>query len=477
MKKQLLFLVVLLAAVHTVLAQDTIFGRSPDYYYMDWYDECERFYLPYGAHIDRVCLIEMGSYDYVSYVGRYQHTNRPLLVKGLSAMVSIDYESYCNSRISGLAMGEDKLPEYMYLYQHDTVEDTLILLDSLRWDTVAPKIMMLPRNSDTSAGYLYCWSYEVMFKESMVINGSFFIAGSGYSNQFRWSNPLGFYHKPTMYVGIVGIGQAWGKCGNFSIDPNVCTKFQSDGPWLCIENNGYGPFHLIIETDSSILEVASSDDTMGTVTGGGIYYDSTTVYIRAVPYEGYRFTHWNDGDVTNPRAVYLTQDTLFTAYFQQRKVCQVDAVSNDEARGSVYGGGRYYEGDTVTLTAHPWGSYQFVRWTDGDTSNPRHVIVTQDTLFKAFFSNPQGIAQATGEPLFRLLPNPASGIVQCETAGDPFPGGTLTLTDATGRELMRHELAPLTASLRLDLSALPAGTYFVTLATPQGSSTQKLILE
>ena len=68
MKKHLLFLVVLLAAVHTVLAQDTIFGRSPDYYYMDWYDECERFYLPYGAHIDRVCLIEMGSYDQVSYV-------------------------------------------------------------------------------------------------------------------------------------------------------------------------------------------------------------------------------------------------------------------------------------------------------------------------------------------------------------------------------------------------------------------------
>ena len=155
----------------------------------------------------------------------------------------------------------------------------------------------------------------------------------------------------------------------------------------------------------------------------------------------------------------------------------MDAVSNDEARGSVYGGGRYYEGDTATLTAHPWGSYQFVRWTDGDTSNPRHVIVTQDTLFKAFFSNPQGIAQSTGEPLFRLLPNPASGIVQCETVGDPFPGGTLTLTDAAGRELMRHELAPLTASLRLDLSALPAGTYFVTLATPQGSSTQKLILE
>ena len=29
----------------------------------------------------------------------------------------------------------------------------------------------------------------------------------------------------------------------------------------------------------------------------------------------------------------------------------------------------------------------------------------------------------------------------------------------------------------VDASALPAGTYFVTLATHQGSSTQKLILE
>ena len=173
----------------------------------------------------------------------------------------------------------------------------------------------------------------------------------------------------------------------------------------------------------------------------------------------------------------VTQDTVFTAIFEPIPIYTVTVRSSNEALGYTTGDSTYYEGDEALLVAVPLGVNRFEHWNDGVTDNPRRIIVTQDTAFTALFLNPQGIAQAAGEPLFRLLPNPASGIVQCETASDPFPGGTLTLTDATGRELVRHELAPLTATFRLDLSALPAGTYFVTLTTPQGTSTQKLILE
>ena len=110
--------------------------------------------------------------------------------------------------------------------------------------------------------------------------------------------------------------------------------------------------------------------------------------------------------------------------------------------------------------------------------NPRYVVVTQDTSFTALFSDWQGVREVDSLGIsMRLLPNPASGSVLCVVDGESFAGGVLTVTDAAGRELVRHELAPLTASLRLDLSALPAGTYFVTLATPHGTSTQKLILE
>ena len=218
---------------------------------------------------------------------------------------------------------------------------------------------------------------------------------------------------------------------------------------------------------------------MGRVTvDDSIHYEGENALFEAIPNgRQYRFTHWSNGSTDNPLSIEVSSDTLLTAYFEPTPVYTVTVRSNNEAMGYTMGDSAYYEGDEAVLVAVPLGVNRFEHWNDGVTDNPRHVIVTQDTAFTALFLTPQGIAQASGEPLFRLLPNPASGMVQCETVGDPFPGGTLTLTDATGRELMRHELAPLTASLRLDLSALPAGSYFVTLATPQGSSTQKLILE
>jgi hypothetical protein len=54
---------------------------------------------------------------------------------------------------------------------------------------------------------------------------------------------------------------------------------------------------------------------MGRVTGEGEYAENTAATITAIPYPGYRFGQWNDGDKTNPRTVTVTQDTTFTALF------------------------------------------------------------------------------------------------------------------------------------------------------------------
>ncbi|MBQ6068174.1 MAG: T9SS type A sorting domain-containing protein [Bacteroidales bacterium] len=480
MKKHLLSLIVLLTVAQSVSAQvnDTIYGRSPNYYYYDWYDECERYYQPYtDSYFDRVCLFAMGNFDEQGYVGRYQHTQRRLLIKGLSAMLSIDYMAPCSQiPLLPLAMGENRLPEYMYLYQHDTVQDSLILLDSIRWDTAAPKIMKLPKNNDTSAGFLYCEAYEVMFKEPHVVSGSFFIAGSGYSNGIRWTNPPSCPYKATMYIGI---GLANDPCRFSPKEPNVCCWLDYYGYWFCVENLGYGPFHAIIIPDSSLLEVESADEEMGTVTGGGIFYDSTTYNIEAVPNVGYKFTHWNDGDTTNPRAVYLTQDTLFTAYFAPREQYEVVAVSNDLARGSVYGGGVYYEEDTATLTARAWGANVFARWDDGDTSNPRQVEVTQDTVFTALFSNPEGIGEVQGAApsLMKIVPNPTDGKVSV-ILSVPLTGEVwVTLQDAAGHEVMSTHIPTGQSSVTLSLDHLPSGSYYATLHYPDGTATEKIVLK
>lgn len=58
---------------------------------------------------------------------------------------------------------------------------------------------------------------------------------------------------------------------------------------------------------------------------------------------------------------------------------------NDEAFGSVSGGGIYEEGAKVTLTATPNDDYEFVRWSTGSTSNPYQFDACANLNITAIF--------------------------------------------------------------------------------------------
>ena len=53
--------------------------------------------------------------------------------------------------------------------------------------------------------------------------------------------------------------------------------------------------------------------------------------------------------------------------------------------GSVNGGGRYQENSVVKLTAIPASGYEFSKWSDDNTSNPRTIILTADITYTAVF--------------------------------------------------------------------------------------------
>ncbi len=74
-------------------------------------------------------------------------------------------------------------------------------------------------------------------------------------------------------------------------------------------------YTAFFEIDDYTLLVVSDNIGWGTVTGSGDYTKDTEATITAIPADGYRFTHWNDGNTENPRIVQVTQDTTFTAYF------------------------------------------------------------------------------------------------------------------------------------------------------------------
>ena len=184
----------------------------------------------------------------------------------------------------------------------------------------------------------------------------------------------------------------------------------------------------------------------------------------------------NTNDDTEYYSEWSDSMEIYFPYFPNRYTVRVEADYAE--RGRVYGGGEYDEGAQAMLTANAWNAYRFLQWNDGDTTNPRYVVVTQDTSFTALFVNREGIATTNSlGSTFQLLPNPASGSVRCVIKGNPFPGGVLSVADASGREMLHRELPPLTTIHTIMLTSYPKGVYFVTLTTTEGISTQKLIVE
>ena len=117
------------------------------------------------------------------------------------------------------------------------------------------------------------------------------------------------------------------------------------------------------------LTVLSSNEEMGTVTGGGSYEEGTEVTLTATPTsDGYAFVKWSDENTDNPRALTVAEDLELTAIFDYAVVdlnlpsglkwaaCNVGATKPEEY-------GNYYAwGETEPKTTYSWATY---KWCNG----------------------------------------------------------------------------------------------------------------
>ena len=107
--------------------------------------------------------------------------------------------------------------------------------------------------------------------------------------------------------------------------------------------------------------------------------------VIAIPDYGYHFVQWSDGNTENPRSIELTKDTVFSAEFAPN-IYSFSASCN-ENYGSVQATNGNYEYLTeLNISATPKDGYHFVQWSDGNTDNPRTIILSQDTSFTAEFA-------------------------------------------------------------------------------------------
>ena len=145
------------------------------------------------------------------------------------------------------------------------------------------------------------------------------------------------------------------------------------------------------------------------------------VVITAVPNNGYHFTQWSDGNTDNPRTIELTQDTTFTAEFAKNSYA-ISTISANPEWGTTAGDTTALYLDEVEISAIPNYGYHFVRWNDGNTSNPRTVTVTTNETFTATFA----------KDIYSITKNAEHGSISGNSSAEYLDFVTLTITPDYG---------------------------------------------
>ena len=484
MKKIALILVmgVMLSTMATAQT-DTIPWKYDKYHYSVWYDTLPEFYTHFACYPDipALHLCEWEGCDWPGHVTAYpQHVDRPTLLQGVAVTEPLNYSYW------SIIRNQRYIEEYVYLLQK--VGDTVELIDSVRWDTITPKVMTILLNADTQKfGINYVKVYEAMFDEPIMVDSLFYTVSSNnggtahcgssyYAYEYYPVSPIGIYNHSLLR------DSSWCPLPTWWIlrDWDINHTRQWGDFWDACNSPLFGMYFPIVDYVELIVEPA--DTVMGTAGPSCIRVSrNITQSIYAAPKHGYRFSHWQeDGDTNATRNVVITQDTTrFTAVFEPLEMFVVEVESNDHGLGYVTGSGSYYEGDEAVIRAVAHAGNHFERWNDSVTENPRTIVVAHDTSFTAIFkSGPLGVSEGelAGVPL-QLVPNPASSVVRCETVSKSFGGGVLTMIDAVGREVLHKELAPGVQECTFSVADLPAGTYMVSLTTKEGSATRRLVVE
>jgi len=162
------------------------------------------------------------------------------------------------------------------------------------------------------------------------------------------------------------------------------------------DGNTLNPRNLIMDRDYVLQPVFVYDQHYrltanvsptyrGQVTGRGMYRPGETAHLVAEPINGWEFDHWEDQpDNHNPeRDVVMNSDVNLTAVFVAIRN-SYDLYWNVNVYGfgdieSEEDCGTFDRGDEVVLTAVPHDqNYEFVRWSDGNTANPRTLVANRD---------------------------------------------------------------------------------------------------
>lgn len=162
---------------------------------------------------------------------------------------------------------------------------------------------------------------------------------------------------------------------------------------------------------------------------------------------------------TTPLNILLQRDVTVTAYFEEDEKYHI-SVSSTFPYGSFFiSDNDVYDGTVVTIWARPFPDYYFVGWEDGETANPRQIVVHNNITLIGIYqrqSDTNGIYQYrcyikdqldlesppkafmvvdTFDITTDLLTNATSSITVMKMLSDINEGDVLVLYDPMGNTL------------------------------------------
>ncbi len=112
----------------------------------------------------------------------------------------------------------------------------------------------------------------------------------------------------------------------------------------------------------------------------GSYWTSSSYNSRS----SYRFSFFSGNINKGSNGAYATKEGTLSVRLVQ-DATKVTITTTVSGNGTVSGGGQYYIGEEATLTATPATGSHFLKWSDGNTENPRVIIVSEDATYTAIF--------------------------------------------------------------------------------------------
>ena len=239
---------------------------------------------------------------------------------------------------------------------------------------------------------------------------------------------------------------------DLDINYSICSLSIPKGSLNDYKNHvAWGKFTNIQEHEFTKFTIATTvnDDAMGSVSEGGEYTYGTEITLTATSNNGYRFSQWSDGNTDNPRTIAVTQDSTFTAIFELKEFA-LYATSASTELGYV----------EHIIRAVAIEGFEFDRWSDDNTDNPRTIVLTENTKLYAYFKMAQGGTTTDLETSKISSANiyTTNGTLHIEGATTNYH-----ILDAAGRLIYSGNASTLT---------LPRGIYLITM----GGEVEKIVL-